>query len=269
MARSHHCLTAVRTLRRDHSRLLHARSLRRIAHPSNLPSVAGVPQTKGPSFTLVVGATLGAMVCFSGVAVAAAFRSHVRAIAPPDAPSASALPPAPAKPPPTLTDSASAKAKDPCRDLFDQKKYDDADKACTTAIDETSDPDARARLYTTLGLVDEKRGQRNKAEHDLLSALNYGYSDECAEALARVSAYKAEAKPGTVSIVVHGNSKGSGLLRKDPRAASAKVDSLAAGTEVKMIAAVTSKDGTWVSVVAEGDKRGWVSDALVAHEAEK
>ena len=218
-------------------------------------------------FSVVAGGAFFACVSVSGLCLAAAFRSHVRAISPLPEPSVSVSAPKPvAPPPPPPVATPSAPAPDPCRALFEQQKLDEAEKTCNHALDQEKDPDVRAHLYATLGLVEEKRGSKKNAEHELLTSLLYGYSDDAGDALGRVSTWKAEARPGKAPIGGKGKAA-TGTVRKEPSKTSAKVESIPTGTEVTTIAAVTSKSGTWVSVAAGGDKRGWVSEALVSHGA--
>ncbi len=83
-----------------------------------------------------------------------------------------------------------------------------------------------------------------------------------------MSSWQAEAHAGKVPI--SGKTKSAtGALRREPGKAGQKIASLRAGTEVTTIASVTTKKSAWVSVVGEGDKRGWVSEALVSHGGDK
>jgi Bacterial SH3 domain len=199
--------------------------------------------------------------------VFSAFRAHVRSISaaePSSSATVSATAPSKA-PPPVLTSSPPPPAPppDPCRELFNANKLEEAQKTCTKTLENTDEPSARASLLTTLGLVEEKRNAKKAAEHQFLTALTFAYSDDTAQALARVGGGDAKARTGKATISVHGAKRAT--VRSEPKKSGSKVGMVKVGTEVDTIATVTQKSDGWTSVVFDdGKHRGWIRDSALS-----
>lgn len=223
--------------------------------------------SRSNGFIPLAASSLGVVGLLSLAGVVSAFRAHSRALLPAE-PTASASASAPkllATTPPIVPSSAepATPPPDPCRQAFDAGKLDEALKTCQKALDSTDDSAERSSFYTTLGLIEEKRGQKKEAERDLLNALLYGFSDDAASALGRVGKWEAKARTGTATISMHGSSK-SALVRKEPKANGARVAKIATGTEVHTFSTVTSGSKAWSSVELDGKKHGWISDSVLS-----
>jgi hypothetical protein len=232
-----------------------------------------MPAARPSRFLQLAAASFGAVGVLSLAGVFSAFRAHVRAIAPDPTSSAAGAVLAPSSKPAAVTPAPqpapepAAPPPDPCRQAFDAGKMDEAQKTCAKALDSIDEPAARAAIYTTIGLVEEKKGQKKAAEHDFFNALGLAYSDETAEALARVGSLTAKARPGKATISVHGAKNAT--VHKDPKKSSPKVASVKAGAEVTTIATVEAKSEAWTSVEIDGKKRGWISDAVLSGGADQ